>query len=171
MKMMRPLFRTIRARVAHVRLLHPALVLLVAGAAACDSDPVELGPDEAVAPFVGTWEAEAFHVTSANDASIFFDIADGGSFTLMVEPSGHYTGILQLQGFGPVVENGRMEVESQTVILTPDDGPVATSTFHFDGADRVTLDGVTEFDFDQDGTPDPAEAHIVLVRTAGGGGS
>jgi len=166
--MMRPLYRTARARLAQMRLRYLPVLLLAAGAAACDSDPVDLAPDEAVAPFVGTWTAEAFRVTSANDASDFFDLAAGGSFTLIVEPSGHYTGILQLEGSPPVVEYGRMEVESQTVILTPDDGPVATSTFVFDGPDRVTLDGATEFDFDLDGTPDPAQAHIELVRTPGG---
>lgn len=154
-----------RTRGAAWLLLVPVLVT------ACgDSDPTEaVAPDPQVEPFVGDWEAEEFQVTSEADSERGFDLIEaGGSFTINVQPSGQYTAILELPDLPtPEVELGQMSVVGESVRLDPQNGAAATSSFEFDGPDRLILDGPTEFDFGQDGTAEEATARIVLQRTEG----
>ena len=44
-----------------------------------------------MAPFVGVWEASEFTITNSADPEQTFDITDGGSFTINIQPSGNYT--------------------------------------------------------------------------------
>ncbi len=48
-----------------------------------------------------------------------------------------------------------------TITPTSPPGPALAATFEFLGKTLV-LDGETEFDFNLDGTPEPARAHIEL---------
>lgn len=151
-------------RIARTRAV---VVLLALGAAACGgSDPTGVEPDPAVEPFVGTWEASTFEITSAADPTLMYDILEGGAFTINVQPSGQYTATLEYPGFlAPVTEFGRMTVGATTLTLDPSTGPPVTSSYVFDGPDRVTLEGPTEFDFNRDGVAEEGEALIVLERS------
>jgi hypothetical protein len=145
----------------------PSLWFLASLLVACgSSDPVATTqPDPAVEPFVGEWHALEFKVTSAQDADVWFDVVDGGSFTLVVQPSGMYTAIVEFPSLSdPVVEVGQMSSVGSSITLRPQGGPAATSSYQFDGPDLLILDGPTEFDFNDDGELDPAQAHIVLER-------
>jgi hypothetical protein len=125
-------------------------------------------PDPAVAPFVGDWNATEFTVTSVQDSTVFFDVTEGGAFTINVQPSGAYTAIIEFPDLAnPVVEIGQLSVVGSSVTLRPQGGAAATSSYTFEGADRLILDGPTEFDFNRDGDLDGAEAHIVLERAGG----
>ncbi len=142
--------------------------LFLAGCGASDG-PTGVEPDPAVTPFVGDWEATDFTVTSDQNAEVFFRVTDDGAFTINVQPSGLYTAILEFPQLpAPVVEIGQLSVAGSSVTLRPQGGPAATSSFAFEGADHLTLEGPTEFDFNDDGTPDPATARIVLERAAAG---
>jgi hypothetical protein len=55
-------------------------------------------------------------------------------------------------------------VQGSTLTLDPTTGPPAPSTYHFATPDSLILDGATEFDFNLDGTDEPAHAHTELVR-------
>jgi len=117
-------------------------------------------------PFVGAWEATHFTVTSVTDLTSPITVVPGGSFTIVVEPSGLYTATLAFEDVPvPGVEFGQATVDGSSLILDPQEGPSAVSTFVFDGPDKVTLEGATEFDVNRDGEPDEAVAHIVLVRS------
>jgi len=127
------------------------------------------GPDPDVAPFVGEWEATRFFVESADNPDVGFDVVElGGSFTLIVQPSGQYTAILEFPDLPgpPPVEVGQIDVNTDQGLLTlrPTGGPPATSSFAFDGPDMLRLEGPTEFDFNTDGLPEPASSSIVLQR-------
>lgn len=142
-----------------------ALALALSGC----GDSGSAGPvlDPAMEPFVGTWEATEFIVTSVADPDERIDILAGGSFTIVVEPSGQYTATLDIEGLPvPGVEFGQATVDGSSIILDPEEGPTAASTFVFDGPDRVTLEGSTEFDVNRDGTADAATALIVLERSS-----
>jgi hypothetical protein len=142
-----------------------AFVLLALG---CGGDG-GTGPDPvdpALEPFVGSWEASSFELTNPANPTDFVDVMDGGSFSLNVQPSGQYTAILSFPDLPtPGVEIGQLSVIGTSVRLSPQGGQAATSSFEFDGADRLILDGPTEFDWNRDLQPDPAEAYIVLERT------
>lgn len=143
-------------------------LLLVLGACG-DSSPTDVAvPDPAVEPFVGNWDATEFVVTSVADELIVFDLIDAtGVFTLNVQPSGAYTATLFIpdEMEQAAVENGTMSVIGEAVRLSPNQGAGATSSYEFDGPDVLILDGPTEFDFNFDGTFEPATLHVVLERS------
>lgn len=150
-------------------LMGMTLVLLLALGSCGSSNPSDVAtPDPAVEPFVGDWDATEFLVTSVADEATFFDlIAATGLFTLNVQPSGAYTATLFIpdEMREPSVESGTMSVVGAAVRLDPTTGPSATSAYQFDGPDVVILDGPTEFDFNFDGTFEPATLHVVLERS------
>lgn len=141
------------------------VVLLAWTAGAC-SDSTGVDDDPAVAPFVGDWEATVLTLTSPVSEDFTVDLIElGATFTLNVQPSGTYTAVLTFMGQAQT-EIGQVSVSGQTIILdrsfpTTDR---SISTYAFDGPDRLILDGDTEFDFNLDGTADPAIAHFELVR-------
>lgn len=144
------------------------LALFVAVAACGGSSPSDVAaPDPAVEPFVGDWDATEFVVTSVSGDMSFDLIEATGLFTLNVQPSGSYTATLFIpdEMQQPAVENGTLSVVGGAVRLSPNQGTGATSAYRFDGPDTLTLDGPTEFDFNFDGTPEPATLHVVLERS------
>lgn len=148
------------------RVLLTALTTTLILAGCGGSDPAGIGnPDPDVAPFVGTWEAVTFEVTNLADTTEVFDVVAAGSFTLDVQPSGFYTAILHISGSQPLPENGELSVIGESIRLSPTGGTGATAEYMFQGPDRVELNGPTEFDFNFDGEPESASAHMVLERT------
>jgi hypothetical protein len=135
--------------------------------AACGGDDGGNGvvePDPAVAPFVGTWDAEVFTVTSVADPDIVADLMEHGSFTINVQPSGTYTATLWFGGVQVGVEIGTLSVSGNFITLKPNGGDTATSEYTFLEDDYLRLEGPTEFDFNLDEELEPAEALIELQR-------
>ncbi|MEM7417438.1 MAG: hypothetical protein AAF389_18245, partial [Gemmatimonadota bacterium] len=132
---------------------------------ACGGETIVDPPDvDLVAPFVGTWDATVFDVTSDADTSVVADLTIDGEFVINVQASGLYTATLTFGGI-PIVEIGQLRPTSDGfVTLQPNGGDPATSAFDFVRADYLTLDGPTEFDFNLDTVLDPAQAYIELQR-------
>lgn len=148
----------------------PFFLLLTLSVAGCgSSDPGSIvQPDPEVEAFVGAWTALEFTVTSVDDPEISFDITDGGSFDIIVQPSGMYTAIIEFPDLvNPVVEIGQLSSVGNSITLRPQGGSAATSSYRFEDPDLLILDGPTEFDFNRDDELDAAEAHIVLERVEG----
>jgi hypothetical protein len=125
-----------------------------------------LAPDPAVAAFVGDWEATDFIVTSVVNPQIVEDVLGlGATFEFNVQPSGRYTATLNFIG-QPSVEIGQLSVSGTTVTLSRSipSAQTSASTFSFVGTDVLIMDGATEYDFNSDGTPDDALAHIELLK-------
>ena len=120
-------------------------------------------PDPAIAPFVGTWDAEVFTVTSDADPETVADLMVNGTFNINVQPSGTYTATLAFGGI-PLVEIGTLSVAEDFLTLRPNGGDPATSAYTFVTDDYLRLIGPTEFDFNLDDELEPAEAHIELQR-------
>lgn len=148
------------------RLSAALCVLLLSGTwVACGGDGVVDPPDEvsAIEPFVGTWDAEVFEVTSDADTTIVADLMVNGSFHINVQPSGTYTATLDFGGI-PLVEIGQLSVTTGFVTLRPNDGDPATSAYTFVSPNYLRLEGPTDFDFNLDQVLDPAHALIELRR-------
>ncbi len=144
-------------------------VVLLLACLACGDDADSGDPlvaDPSVAPFVGDWEAQALTLTSIANPEIVVDLlALGATFTLNVQPSSQYTGILVYLGQAST-EIGDLSVSGSTLTLRRDfpTTGVTPGTFEFFGPDRFTLDGDSEFDFNLDGTAEAALSHFDLVR-------
>ena len=142
-----------------------ALAGVVVLAAACSKKDTVVAPDPSVAPLVGTWAATSVVVTSVANPDISPDIIElGATFSLDIQPSGQYTAILLYEGLSQT-EIGQISVSGNVLTLTTSYPEVTTSTalFVLEG-DHLTMDGDTEFDFNLDGTSEPALAHFELVR-------
>jgi hypothetical protein len=145
-----------------LRLLGLPLILILS---TC-GDEGGVGPDEALEAFVGDWTASRFVVRSRANPEIAPDLisALGAEFTVNVQPSGQYTAILVYQST-PITELGQLEVIGDELVFHVSFPSVRTTRSHFTfSGPRVTLVGDTEFDYNFDGTPEPAEATIELIR-------
>jgi hypothetical protein len=101
----------------------------------------------------------------ANPAQVA-NVLAAGTFVIVVEPSGQYTATITVLT-QPFTEIGDIDVVGSTLELNktfPPPPSTDASTFAFVGDDYVILDGATEFDFNSDGTPEAAQAHIELRR-------
>ncbi len=131
---------------------------LVAGLAlACGSDVVE-------EDVIGTWNATEFVFSNFEDPVTDFDvIAMGGDLSIVIRADGTYTLTLSMPFAEPEVIEGDWVLDGD--VLTLDEGVDAV-------AFEISLDGNTltlhtedvEFDFDEDGTDDPAQLDVTLVR-------
>ena len=120
--------------------------------------------DPAVAPFVGTWDADSLTMTNVANLTQVANVLDFGSFFITVEPSGQYTANLTVLGT-PFPEIGQLTViDGSTLTLTPTGGPVSTGEYFFAAPDSLILEGASDFDFNLDGTPESAIAHFELTR-------
>lgn len=147
------------------RLGQGAMVFLVVAALSGCSGSDTVAPNAAVAPFVGDWSAVALVLTSQANPDVAPDlIALGASFTLHVQPSGQYTAILLYSGQSQT-EVGTVDVSGQTVTLRRSyPSPSTTAGVYSFNGDHLLIDGETEFDFNLDGTPEPAMVHFDLVK-------
>lgn len=125
-----------------------------------------VGPDPALAALVGNWQATSFVLTEVSDTTVQLDLIQlGATFSLNVQPSGQYTAILVYNG-QPDTEIGQLSVSGDSITLhptTPASSSATTGTYQANGS-QLTINGDTEFDFNLDGTPDPATADIELVK-------
>lgn len=133
---------------------------------ACGGDSMGPGPGNGGDPgfMVGEWIATVMVVTSVANPEVFTDvIAEGGTFTLSVQPSGRYTAILSGLGQSSS-ESGTLAVEGNEVVFRRELPSPQTSraTFERQGA-NVTLRGPTQFDFNFDGEPEAG--NLVLTLT------
>jgi hypothetical protein len=89
----------------------------------------------------------------------------GAVFTVSILSTGSYTASLTVFG-QPNTEVGTIEVSGNQLTMTPSDGPSVQGTWSITGG-ILTLDGVTEFDFNFDGTTEPADIHIEFYSLSG----
>jgi hypothetical protein len=87
----------------------------------------------------------------------------GATFTLLVEPSGRYTAILEGLGQSSS-EIGDLTVDGAEVVLMPASPPGPESRALWDQVgDSVILMGDSDYDFNLDGTTEPATLRQMLV--------
>jgi hypothetical protein len=120
-------------------------------------------PAKGLEPFVGKWRAQAMVLTNVANPSVSIDlIEEGATFTLSILSTGQYSA--SLTAFGQSnTEIGTIRVSGSQITITPTSpaGPPLVATFAFQGG-LLVLDGASEYDFNLDGTPEMAMAHIEL---------
>ena len=122
------------------------------------------GPDLNPGFMAGDWLADSLVMTSVLDSTVTADPLElGATFTPLVEPSGRYTAILE--GFGQSSsEIGDLTVDGAEVVLMPASPPGPESRALWDQVgDSVILMGDSDYDFNLDGTTEPATLRQMLV--------
>lgn len=144
------------------RTLVPVAALSIALACG-DSTGVGVEPDD----LAGTWTATSFVFASVADPTTSADmLALGGGLTLSIESSGAITVTTTVPGGAQETETGTLSVDGSNITIDQGPGDVVSGTITRDG-DRITIQltsGVT-FDFDDDGTDEPATVTAVLQRS------
>ena len=130
--------------------------IVTIGAIGCGSDPTQ--PELNPGFMVGDWLAESLVMTSAANPEVVADLtALGAVFTLSVQPSGRYTAILE--GFGQSSsEFGKLTVDGGYVVLMPESRALWKQL-----GESVILEGESDYDFNLDGTTEPATLRQVLI--------
>jgi hypothetical protein len=113
----------------------------------------------------GTWQATKAEYISADDPSVIYDVvAQGGTVTLMLT-SADFTLAVAGPGATPQVTTGTWTSTSDLMTLNPSG---ASFKWQFEmnlSGDNLSLRGAhVEFDFDGDGTNDPALLNLTLLR-------
>ncbi len=135
-------------------------------ASGCGGDDDSTGPQVNPDFMVGEWIAESMVVTSKANPEVAPDITQppsNATFTLSVQPSGRYLAILA--GYGQSSsESGVLTVEGQYVIFMRQLPSPEESRARWERADSsVILEGDTDFDFNLDGTTEPATLRTEIV--------
>jgi hypothetical protein len=108
----------------------------------------------------GTWEASEIVFTNSANPSETVDLIDiGASLTVTVSASGTVSTVFDNGEGGTDSDSGTLGVDGTTLTIGGD-------TFEAErSGDVLTLtDATSEFDFDEDGTDEPATLVVVLVR-------
>jgi hypothetical protein len=147
---------------ARLRLLYPAILFTVG----CGDDPT--GPiDENLLELAGAWRATKFEYVSHDDSSERVNLASLGTMvTLTIAEDGVWTLLVTRPGLlSYQVSSGSLTVEDGSIILQWN-GYDEPMTFGFELLDdTLTMETAdAQYDFDTDGTRDPADLAMILLR-------
>jgi hypothetical protein len=114
----------------------------------------------------GTWDIVKFEYVNVENSSQRVDlVALGLTGTVNLNDNGQYSATTEEPGFPPETATGTWSYTVDTFTLQ-ETGSSGDATFDLNlGNDVLTLTGAdSEFDFDDDGTPEPAKWNITLER-------
>lgn len=138
-----------------------AIALMGAAAIACGDDD-----EPSIESISGTWSIEKYEfVNAANTAERVDLVALGLTGTVNLNDNGQYVATITEPGFDPETVTGTWSYTADTFTLQ-ETGSSGNSQFDMDvGNDVLTLTGAdAEFDFDDDGIPEPAKWNVTLER-------
>jgi len=146
---------------------HIAILALIPFFVTCNKNkneyPLE-GPNLSMNDIAGNWKA-----TSANYHydTLFFDvIAEGGSVSLVIQGDGRFTFTLKLPDEPDNVSSGQLGFDEEWLAISFDDDPDEYEYFFIQLSNGVlTIRGPAEFDFEGDGTEEPANVDLILIRS------
>jgi hypothetical protein len=149
--------------------IQKALLAAVLLSLACGGDTDGTSPDtDQASPagiMVGSWIASSLTLTNKANQQQSGDIVEqfGAVFTLDVERSGRYLAILSAFGQSSS-ESGMLSVSGGILTMRRQLPSPSTNVSEIsERGDDIVMDGDTDFDFNQDGTLEAADLHMILT--------
>ena len=146
------------------RRIAPGIALALVVAAGCGGEAT--GPGGiTISDIATTWNAAQLLFTG--DGTEEDPIADGGSAVLTIQSSGQFTFSIDFADGSSQSDSGTMEFDSENedFLLVLFDGETVEQFFFFQlNGDVMSLNGLTEFDFDRDGTDEEASLIAAFLR-------
>lgn len=146
------------------RRISPAVALSLFLSFGCGGDAT--GPEGiSISDIATTWNAAQLLFTG--DGTQEDPIADGGSAVLTIQSSGQFTFSIDFADGSSQSDSGTMEFDSENedFLLVLFDGETVEQFFFFQlNGDVMSLNGLTEFDFDRDGTDEEASLIAAFLR-------
>ena len=152
------------------------LFLILFIIAACESgDEFEdefslVGTNTSIAELTGNWSAnKAVFQSFATGPAFEVDIiADGGSVSLSIQSDGRFTVTVAPLGEPAEISTGRMAFDEDLLVISFDDEPEEYEFFSIThnepNLNIAGGNGLVTFDFDDDGTEEPALIDFDFVR-------
>lgn len=139
-----------------------AIVLLIALLTVGCSDPISIDPSD----LAGTWTAASYSWLDKLDLVTVYDmIPDGGSFTVTLGSDGSFSAMRTFPGEAAESWSGVYSVTPPQLTFSDfGDGQPEPFLATRQENDMTLATGNVEFDFNDDGTPTPAQLSIFLRR-------
>ena len=154
----------------YLALLLVSLLLAYACDDEDDDDFTINGTNIAMADIAGSWNATKglFGSTALGPVVETDVVADGGTLTLNIQSTGRFTLTITVAGQAPEVTTGRMAFDVDLLVIFFDDDPEEWEYFSITHNEPNLFisggNGSAEFDFDGDGTDEPANVDFVFTR-------
>ena len=140
-------------------------VLAVAAVAAC-GDSTGVGDVAEVVDLAGTWNATVVEFTNqANTAEKIDLVAEGATLVLTILANGDYTLTIDEPMEAQAVEHGTLAISGNTLTLSETgQGSADDFTLNLSGNTLTLTTDDDAFDFDDDGTDEPASVRLVFQK-------
>lgn len=141
-----------------------AAFLIIVSCSSNSTDPVEQDNNPNNWALVGTWVGTGFEFVSQADTSVKADLTTYGvAYSIIINHDSTYSSTTAFLGQN-MVETGNVIVTATEITISPVNGVSHSGNYTqtATGFDIVITD--EGFDFDQDGTDEPAFLYIELVK-------
>ena len=137
--------------------------LAAAFAAGCSDSTAPA--DVTAADLVGTWDATSVVFTPDAGGTAVDVTLLGFTFEITFNDAGGYTATTEIPGEDPDVEIGTYTVANSVITLTPvGEDPETLTIDSFSGSGMSVSDSNAEYDFDDNGTEEPANMTVTMVK-------
>jgi hypothetical protein len=129
-----------------------------------------VGSNTSIAEIAGNWNATKglFQSASLGPATETDVVAEGGSVTLSIQTTGQFSITVKEAGRTPDTSTGRMAFDEDLLVIFFDDDPGEWEYFGIvHNEPNLSIqggNGSADFDFDGDGTKEPAYVDFEFVR-------
>ncbi len=128
------------------------------------------GTNFSVSDISGNWtatEANFFNV-STEPIQVVDVVEEGGNVTLTIQSNGRFTLNIMESGEPNTRSSGDLCFDEDLLVVRFDGDAADDYEFfriQFNGTNSLSISGATDFDFNGDGTPEPADIGLALVRS------
>ncbi len=142
-------------------------VLLAALTFGCNNGKSTGPGNVTLADMIGSWIATKFEFKSKADGNLKVDIiSKGGTFTLTISADNQVILVAMFPGQAPETDMGTISVEGDSLFLDLEDDDIKAAYTLFGNTLQLSV-GDAEYDFNEDGTDEPATVEILLNRAPG----
>lgn len=144
------------------------LIILILVSCGSDDGPSLTGTNISISDIQGNWTATraVFDIASTGPSMRVEVVKDGGTVTLQIQGNGRFTLTVTVMGRAPEVSTGQLGFDEDLLTVSFDDDP---DDFEFFGIQNtsttLSINGPAEFDFDGNGTEEPARVELDFVRS------
>lgn len=145
-----------------------ALTFLLFTSCGSDDGPSLTGTGISISDIQGNWTATraVFDIAGTGASQRIDVVEEGGSVTLSIQANGRFTLSVTVPGRSAEVSTGQLGFDEDLLVVTYDDDPDEEEFFGIQSTSTtLSINGSAEFDFDGDGTEEPARAELDFVRS------
>ena len=131
------------------------------------------GTELSISDIQGTWNVTSFVFVKVCDPGVDCPVVEvdlieeGATATFVIQNNGAFTITSTVPGSGQEIITGQMSFDEDLLVIEFDDSPGEDDYFGIqltNNKNNLSISGPVEYDFDMDGTDEPAEVNITLVR-------